>query len=240
MASAWSRRDRSWGETASGVGGARTPDERAGAAAAVEEEFRRPVSVVVEIERRSGLVLASASSSIRPRGAIRRPLEEDRKSHIGKIGNGDHRPEPLDTRPRCRDESRVSREAQEPRVRYRVSRGSGLTRARKPGEATIVWYDNREWRPISDIGYRCRPRANRHPADGTIFHFYDDFVHDHSRHLTDVTKLLLIWCCPANVCASFRFMRTRMLFIHICHGRGDDRSRLAPDNDCARGASRYL
>ena len=161
MASAWSRRDRSWGETASGVGGARTPDERAGAAAAVEEEFRRPVSVVVEIERRSGLVLASASSSIRPRGAIRRPLEEDRKSHIGKVGNGDHRPEPLDTRPRCRDESRVSREAQEPRVRSAspergIRAGQAWTGSRgTPITEPLLWDDTRllTWRTTDmDIG----------------------------------------------------------------------------------------
>lgn len=142
MASAWSRRDRSWGETASGVGGARTPDERAVAAAAVEEEFRRPVSVVVEIERRLGLVLASASSSIRPRGAIRRPLEEDRKSHMGMNGAVAHRPEPLDTRPRCRDESRVSREVRESRVRE-----ASPERGIRAGQA---WTGSRARGPITE------------------------------------------------------------------------------------------
>lgn len=136
VASAWSRRDRSWGETASGVGGARTPDERAGAAAAVEEEFCRPVSVVVEIERRLGLVLASASSSIRPRGAIRRPFEEDRKSHMGS------RPDPIDTRPLCRDESRGSREAREsdrPCVRStpRIRAGAAWTGSRARGQRSL-------------------------------------------------------------------------------------------------------
>ena len=122
---------------------------------------RRPISFLLAIEARAGLVLASVSSSIRPRGAIRRPLEEDRKSHM--VGNS----------------------------LYRSTRGSSartihadLARSEERIGLTWVWPHLREETRRAECGPRV-PRTEICPPSQSYpvrRRFYDDF-YDHSRHL---------------------------------------------------------
>ena len=190
VASACNRRDRSWGDTASGVGGARGPDERAGASAVVEEEARRPISFLLAIEARAGLVLASVSSSIRPRGAIRRPLEEDRKSHI--VGNS------------------LYRSTRGPSAR---TSHADLARSEECIGLTWIWPQLREETRRAECGPRvprtetCPPSRSYHVRRRFYYHV------DHSRHLPTLETSDIV---SRQRCASFRF--TQRIFVHIITG----------------------